>query len=118
MLSISGSTFHARPSGESEVNLTILAEIDRQFLETLFHGVRQMAWHLRANGWPVNIKRVRRLMCKMGLMPIDQRPRTYTPAPGCKIYPYLLRGLSGNGSAAIAGLGLGLGGLMVASSRS
>ena len=69
------------------------AEIDRQFLDTPFYGVRQMAWHLRAKGWPVNVKRVRRLMRKMGLMPIYQRPKTSTPAPGHKIYPYLLRGL-------------------------
>ena len=32
-------------------------------------------------------------MRKMGLMPIYQRPRTSTPAPGHKIYPYLLRDL-------------------------
>ncbi len=30
----------------------------------------------------------------MGLMPIYQRPKTSTPAPGHKIYPYLLRGLT------------------------
>lgn len=48
-----------------------MAEIDRQFLDTLLYGVRQMTWHLRAKGWTVNVKRVRRLMrlmCLMGLM--------------------------------------------------
>ena len=29
----------------------------------------------------------------MGLMPIYQRPKTRTPAPGRKISPYLLRSL-------------------------
>ena len=29
-------------------------------------------------------------------MPIYQRPKTGTPAPGHKIYPYLLRGLTIN----------------------
>jgi len=94
LLSISRSTFYARPSGESEENLTIMAEIDRQFLDTPFYGVRQMTWHLRSKGWLVNVKRVRRLMRKMGLMPIYQRPKTSTPAPGHTIYPYLLRGLT------------------------
>jgi putative transposase len=67
--------------------------IDRQFLETPFYGARQMTWHLRAEGHPVNIKRVRRLMRLMGLMPIYRRPRTSIPAKGHKIYPYLLRGV-------------------------
>ena len=37
-----------------------MAAIDRQFLETPFYGARQMTWHLRAAGRPVNVKRVRR----------------------------------------------------------
>ena len=94
LLSISRSSFYTPPSGESGENLAIMAEIDRQFLDTPFYGVRQMTWHLRAKGWSINVKRVRRLMRKMGLMPICQRPKTGTPAPGHKIYPYLLRGLT------------------------
>ena len=30
----------------------------------------------------------------MGLTPIYQQPRTIIPAPGHKIYPYLLRGVT------------------------
>ena len=71
-----------------------MAMIDRQFLETPFYGARQMTWHLRAEGHPVNIKRVRRLMRLMGLMPIYRQPRTSVPAKGHKIYPYLLRGMA------------------------
>ena len=93
LLSISRSSFYATPRGEGDTNLAIMAEIDRQFLDTPFYGVRQMTWHLRMKGWPVNVKRVRRLMRKMGLMPIYQRPRTSTPAPGHRTYPYLLRDL-------------------------
>ena len=36
-------------------------------------------------------KRIRRLMAKMGLVPIYQRPRTTVPNPEHRIYPYLLR---------------------------
>ncbi|MGI9510826.1 MAG: IS3 family transposase [Geminicoccaceae bacterium] len=93
LLSISRSSFYATPCGESDINLAIMAEIDRQFLDTPFYGVRQMTWHLRGKGWQINVKRVRRLMRKMGLMPIYQQPKTSTPAPGHKIYPYLLRDL-------------------------
>jgi len=62
LLSLSRSSFYATPRGESDTKLAIMAEIDRQFLDTPFYGVRQMTWHLRATGWEVNVKRVRRLM--------------------------------------------------------
>lgn len=61
LLSISRSSFYATPRGESDTNLSIMAEIDRQFLETPFYGVRQMSWHLRSKGWQINVKRTRRL---------------------------------------------------------
>ena len=93
LLSISRSSYYHRPVGESAGNLALMTEIDRQFLETPFYGVRQMRWHLRARGHRVNVKRVRRLMRLMGLMPIYRKPRTSVPAPGHKIYPYLLRGV-------------------------
>jgi len=94
LLSIGRSSYYHTPVGESAENLALMAEIDRQFLETPFYGVRQMRWHLRARGHRVNVKRVRRLMRLMGLMPIYQRPRTSIPAKGHKIHPYLLRGMT------------------------
>lgn len=94
LASISRSSFYHVPRGESAANLRLMAEIDRQFLETPFYGARQMAWHLRAEGRLVNVKRIRRLMRLMGLMPIYRQPRTSVPAKGHKIYPYLLRGLA------------------------
>ena len=93
LASIGRSTFYHAPRGESAKNLELMAEIDRQFLETPFYGAQQMTWHLQAAGKPVNIKRVRRLMRLMGLMPIYRQPRTSIPAKGHKLYPYLLRGV-------------------------
>src|ERR671921_1813619 len=52
-----------------------------------------MARHLRREGYMVGRKRVRRLMAKMGLAPIYQRPRTTVPNPEHRIFPYLLRDL-------------------------
>jgi putative transposase len=94
LMSVSRSSFYHQPRGESARNLALMAETDRQFLDTPFYGAQQMTWHLRAQGHHVNIKRVRRLMRLMGLMPIYQKPRTSIPAKGHKTYPYLLRGLS------------------------
>jgi len=96
LLSIGRSSYYHQPKGESPENLELMAEIDRQFLETPFYGVQQMTWHLRAQGRPVNVKRVRRLMRLMGLMPIYQKPRTSVPAKGHRTYPYLLKGMAIN----------------------
>jgi putative transposase len=49
---------------------------------------------LRAEGHAVNRKRVQRLMRKMGIAALGPKPRTTKPAPGHKIFPYLLRGLA------------------------
>ena len=68
--------------------------IDAQFLEPPWYGARQMARHLRREGWCVGRKRIRRLMRLMGLQAIYQAPRTSDPHPEHKVYPYLLRGLS------------------------
>lgn len=93
LLSISRSSFYYAPKGETALNLSLMRQIDKQFLEAPFYGVRQMTWHLRNDGHPVNEKRIRRLMRLMGLMPIYQKPNTSKPTKGHKIYPYLLRHL-------------------------
>jgi len=67
--------------------------IDRQYLATPFYGARKIAAWLKSQGYLVNRKRVRRLMRMMGIKAIYRRPRTSKPAPGHKIYPYLLGGL-------------------------
>jgi transposase InsO family protein len=67
--------------------------VDEQFLETPWYGSRQMMRHLRRQGHTVGRERVRRLMAKMGLAAIYQRPRTTIPHPAHRIYPYLLRDL-------------------------
>ena len=93
LLSISRSSYYYAPLGETEMNLTLMRLIDRQFLETPFYGVQQMTWHLQNEGHAVNVKRIRRLMRLMRLMPIYQKPNTSKPAKGHKSYPYLLGGL-------------------------
>jgi putative transposase len=45
-------------------------------------------------GHSINRKRVRRLMRRMGIAALGPKPRTTTPAPGHKVFPYLLRGLA------------------------
>ncbi|WP_291735113.1 IS3 family transposase [Leisingera sp. F5] len=93
LLSIPRPSFYCTPKGETALNLMLMRQIDEQFLETPFFGVRQMTWHLRSEGHLVNEKRIRRLMRLMGLMPVYQKPNISKAAKGHKTYPYLLLGL-------------------------
>jgi len=91
LMSISRSSYYYRAKGESAQNLELMRIIDEQYLKTPFYGSRQMSRHLRRKGYHVNRKRIKRLMQKMGIKAIYQQPKTSTPNPEHKIYPYLLR---------------------------
>jgi putative transposase len=93
LLDISRSGLYYQPKGISEEDFNLMKLIDRQYLMTPFYGARKIATCLKGQGHLVNRKRVRRLMCIMGLKAIYRRPRTSKPAPGHKIYPYLLGGM-------------------------
>ena len=91
LVSISRSGYYYKPAGETELNLRLMRLIDEQHLATPFYGARQMARHLRRQGYSVGRKRIRRLMTKMGLAAVYQRPRTTIANRDHVIYPYLLR---------------------------
>ena len=94
LLSISRSSFYYAPRGESAQNLALMRRIDELFLKYPFYGSRQMVRQLRREGISAGRHRVRRLMRLMGLEAIYQAPRTSTPHPRHRIYPYLLRNLT------------------------
>lgn len=85
------SSFYYQPKGESELNLHLMRVMDEEFLRHPFHGVIGMRDFLRLEGYWVNEKRIRRLMRLMGLEAVAPKPNLSKPAPGHKIYPYLLR---------------------------
>lgn len=93
LLALSRSSWYHEALGESATNLALMRLIDEQFLETPYYGARQMARYLRRRGYWVGRKRVRRLMQKMGLAAIYQKPKTSTPHPEHRVYPYLLKGM-------------------------
>jgi putative transposase len=96
LLSVTRSSYYYQPRGETALNLELMRLIDEQYLETPWYGARQMARHLRRQGYRVNRKRIRRLMQLMGLSAIYQKPNTSKPHPLHKVYPYLLRGMTIN----------------------
>lgn len=94
LLSLSRSSYYYAPAPEAEETLALMRVIDAAFLDMPWYGSRQMVRHLRREGHDVGRRRVRRLMARMGLSAIYQRPRTSEPHPQHRIYPYLLRKLA------------------------
>lgn len=93
LLGISRSGVYYRPRGPSRNDLAVMKQIDQQYLATPFYGSRRMRVWLGRQGCRASRKRVQRLMRTMGLSAIYRRPRTSKPAPGHKVYPYLLRSM-------------------------
>lgn len=95
LLDIRRGRLYYRPLGESELNLRLLQLMDRHYLEHPDKGPRRMQSFLRReHGLEVNLKRINRLYYKvLGLQSVLPGPHTSKPAPGHKVYPYLLRGL-------------------------
>ena len=88
---LSRSGLYYEPQGETALNLTLMRLLDEQYTRTPFFGVLKMTDALMKQGYPVNPKRVRRLLRQMGLEAIYPKPNLSKPAPGHRIYPYLLR---------------------------
>lgn len=94
ILSINRSNYYYKSKGESAFNLELMKLIDQLYLRYPFYGSRQMRYHLRKQGYFVSRKRLQRLMRKMGIVAIYQKPHTSKQNVEHKIYPYLLRNLT------------------------
>ena len=94
LMGVSRSSLYYRPKETSRQDLSLMRELDRQYLETPFYGSRRMKASLVRQGMTVSRKRVQRLMRIMGLRAIYRQPRTSQPAAGRWVYPYLLRDLT------------------------
>ena len=75
-------------------DLAMMRLIDELHLKWPFYGSRRIVFELNQAGHSINRKRVQRLMRLMGIEALVPRPGTSKAAPGHKIYPYLLRGVS------------------------
>ena len=87
------SLYYASVRNDAE-DLALMRLLDEEYTRHPFYGVRRMTLWLQHRGWPVGLKRVRRLLRLMGLEAIYPKPRLSVPAPGHRIYPYLLRDLA------------------------
>jgi putative transposase len=94
LLTIPRSTYYYQPVGESATNLALMLQIDKLFLARPEMGVRRMQQELTTPENPLNVKRIRRLMRRMGLEAVGPKPDLSKPQAGHTIYPYLLKGLA------------------------
>ena len=91
LLGLNRASYYYTPVPEDPLNLELMRKIDEQYLKTPFYGWPRMTAALRAQGYAVNGKRVRRLMRQMGIQAVMLRKRPATSTPGHRIYAYLLR---------------------------
>ena len=68
--------------------------IDQLYLQHPTYGSRRMQYILKAKGKNVGRHRVRRLMSKMGIQAIYQKPKTSLPNQKHKIYPLSVKKLN------------------------
>ena len=91
LLGISRGSVYYLPKAISEAELALMRQIDKLHLEHPFMGQRMLMRQLGRQGVQVGRLHVRTLMRRMGIRAMAPQPGTSRPAPGHKIYPYLLR---------------------------
>jgi putative transposase len=91
LLSLCRSSVYRPRRVADDDDLALMGRLDELYTAHPFLGSRRMTAMLRAEGLSINRKRVQRLMRRMGIEALGPKPRTTKPAPGHKIYPYLLR---------------------------
>ncbi|WP_199823561.1 IS3 family transposase [Labrenzia sp. OB1] len=94
LLGFSRSSVYYSPRPVSDGDLALMRRIDELHLDYPFAGSRMLQGLLNGEGLSVGRLHVATLMKKMGIEAIYRRPNTSKPAPGHKIYPYLLRKLA------------------------
>ncbi len=93
-LNLSRSCVYDLQRPVSPADLTLMRRIDELHLEFPFVGSRMLRDLLNAEGVTVDRRHVATLMKRMDITALYRRPNTSKPAPGHKIYPYLLRNLA------------------------
>ena len=93
-LGMSRSTIYYRPRPICDADLMLMRRIDELHMNYPFAGSRMLRDMLSQQGLEVGRRHVRTLMRRMRIETLYRKPNTSKPAPGHKIYPYLLRDLS------------------------
>ena len=92
-LGVSRGAVYYKPRPTSTEDLRIMRRLDELHLDYPFAGSRMLRDFLNREGVSLGRRHVTSLMKRIGIAAIYRRPNTSKPAPGHKIYPYLLRGV-------------------------
>lgn len=94
LMSIHRSGYYYQQKSESELNLELMALIDKHYMDHPYMGVPSMTqWLNKDMGYSINKKRVRRLYKLLDISAIVPGPHTSRGNKEHKKYPYLLRNL-------------------------
>jgi len=93
-LGISRGSVYYLPRPVPAADLAAMLRMDKLHLELPFAGSRMLRDLLNREGIEIGRRHVATLMKRMGIEALYRRPNTSKPAPGHKIYPYLLRGMT------------------------
>ena len=89
-LGVSRGSIYYLPRPVSAADLAVMRRMDELHLDFPFAGSRMLRDLLHAEGIKTGRRHVSTLMKCMGIEAIYRKPNTSKPAPGHKIYPYLL----------------------------
>ena len=93
VLNVSRGSVYYLPRAPSTADLALMRRMDELHLDFPFAGSRMLRDLLSAEGFRTGRRHVATLMKRMGIQAVYRKPNTSKPAPGHKIYPYLLRDL-------------------------
>ena len=102
LIGLPRSVHYYRPATERAENLELMRWLDEEYLKHPFYGSRRMTVVCNAAGRKgtrkgtrkVNRKRVQRQMRLMGIEGLTPKRSTSKPAPGHRVFPYLLRNVA------------------------
>jgi putative transposase len=92
-IGVSRGSVYYLPRPVSPADLAVMRRMDELHLELPFAGSRMLRDLLNQEGIAIGRRHVATLMKRMGIEAIYRKPNTSKPAPGHKVYPYLLRGV-------------------------
>ena len=94
LVGISRGSVYYLPRPASEADLGLMRRLDQLHLDHPFMGARMLRDQLHREGVKVGRRHVTTLMQRMGIEALCPQPGSSKPAPGHKVYPYLLRKLA------------------------
>ena len=94
LLGVARASLYYEAKPEDPVNLRLMNFLDELHTKYPFYGYRKLVDAAARAGFVVNHKRVQRLLDILGIQALYTRKKPNLSAPGHKIYPYLLSGIT------------------------